>query len=506
MRQNNQESYADKLTKRLNKEIQNEKKENQIEIKNGFKKFLKVVLFVILFILLSFLVRWLELSLPPSFEYSNDFYLDKKTQTFDISLEKGNYRLGFYIGKQKLNLYEKSDGNYSLEYYCSNKLTREKKSLYNPKTKNILFDNFNRHKLAILDKFSIPNELPCNDVTLKITTQKNYSFLNRLQIENPITLYVRKSDDEARFETYLDEEKVKFDTKYPKDFDNVEMSNLNESNNTKKLLLEALSHQNLLDIKSILLESNLSINTELGEDKDGKKTKRTPLMYAAYFNDRQTLKYLITHGAKVDHEDYIKKTAIQYAIENNATQSVQYLLEQGIKIDDICYVHNYPEDNTKFTPLTFAVKNEYYELTKLLLEYGTKKIELDCKDIDITGRDGVMSNAFSRYTNSEKLELDENSPNPFMRPNRIRMYHYLYDMQYPVRFLKLFKKYDIKDEKTEKYLSSERLQKDYKKCQSGIYGGKCFYILEKDIKSEEYDIYQYFKAVGYSNRKEKNKE
>lgn len=471
------------------------------------KKSLKFFVLICLFILLSGLARWLELTLPPSFQYSDDFYLDKQVQKFDdISLSNGNYRLGFYIGKVNV-VGKKNDGDYMLEYRCDNKIARKVKNIHIKKGEEVYYDDSNWHTMIFIDEFNIPNDINCHKFHVEITTEKNFSLFDKLKIENPTTFYIRKSEYAAKFKQVMSQETKKFREKYPNDFHNVPIEPIEDSNATKQALLDALLKKDFERFQNLLSTNNLDVNVTLGEDDFRKQTQRTPLFYAAYSNDLDTVSYLLQHGASIHQKDFIHKTAFQYAIENNATQTVEYLLDNGADINDACYVFSYDKKRgvlagDRLTPLVFAIKHEYYDLFKILLEHGFRKIDLDCKGLDLGGRDSAFENAWKKV---ENIESKKGTNNAFARDPHEHIYSYLHNMQYPLRFLKLYKEYGLKDEKYEKHYTKEWFEKDYQECKTGIYGGRCKFINDENITFEEYDLFKFFELLGRRNRQENTK-
>ncbi|WP_457592169.1 ankyrin repeat domain-containing protein [Hydrogenimonas sp.] len=457
----------------------------------------------LLFVIASGVSYWLDFKLPPSFDYSSKFYLDKKEQTYEVSLKDGFYRLGFYIGQRDIRG-KKNDGEYLLQYYCNGKLAKKNKSFDEKIKKHIIHDSFNLHTLIVIDEFKIPNDLACNDFKVKIETIKNFSIFNELNISNRVILYIRDSHEVEEFSNHMENEMNIFRKKYPRDFEFVPVDYLNDKNLTKLSLMKALFKRDLKSFKHILTEHNLSVDIELGQDSEGVDTKRTPLVYASYFNDLPTVKYLLENGADINRQDFIKTTPLQYATKNNSVDVVKYLLKHGADKELACFIGESVTGYEKSTPLTYAIKHEYYELTKVLLENGFRKIDLDCKGIDNSGMDSPLNYIFT--PSNQKKPIEYSKDDPFAPETKVHIYDYLYQMDYPVRFLKLFKKYGLKDEKYEKDFTEEWFKKDFEECQTGhyIYSGRCNYILEHNITLEQYDIYKFFEIIGYENRNKKN--
>jgi hypothetical protein len=100
----------------------------------------------------------------------------------------------------------------------------------------------------------------------------------------------------------------------------------------------------------------------------------------------------------------------------------------------------------------------------------------------------------------------KNNLGQFKRDPNFHIYGSLYEMKYPVRFLRLYKKYGLKDEKYEQDHLKKWFEKDYKECTDTlIYGGRCIYIRDNNITLNEYDIYKFFEIIGYQNRQKTKK-
>lgn len=470
------------------------------------KIFLKTIGLIIFFVLLSGVLRWMKITLPPSFQYTSTFYLDKQTQRFDdISLSNGNYRLGFYIGKIDV-IGEKNDGDYSLKYYCDNHIVRQVNNIHIKNNEEVYYDNSDWHTMIFIDKFNLPNDISCNNFSLEITAEKSFSLFKKLNVDNPTTLYIKKSEYASQFEQILSQEQKTFSAKYPNDFINVPIEPVEDSNATKQALLDALLKKDFDNFQKLLIANNLDANVELGEDGYGKQRKRTPLFYAANRDDLPIVSYLLQHGADIHHKDFIQKTALQYAIESNAVQTVAYLLGNGADVKDACYVYSIDNRNgvyrgeARLTPLVFAAKYEYFDLFQTLLEHGFRKIDMDCSGLDVNGQGSAVVNAWKKM---EHIDSKKDSNNPSAQDTHQHIYHYLYDMQYPVRFLMLYKQYGLKDEKYEKLYTKEWFKRDYLECKTGLYGGRCMFINDENITLEEYDLFKFFELIGKINRKEK---
>jgi ankyrin repeat protein len=462
---------------------------------------------------LALIMLWLDIRIPPFYTYSDKFDLNKKVQKFNISLSKGHYRLGFAIGKQDL-IGKKNDGKYLFEYYCKNKLVRKtynigrkNDKIFHDAKKNdeVTYDAPGMYYLVILDELNMPDDIPCKNFKLKITTEENFSLFKDLNISNPVTFYVRKEGKYVvALEKNLKTTTNEFRKKYPRDFENSPIGIFYDDNATHIEMMKALSQKDLQKFKTILHKYDLNTSVKIGYDKYGKFTKRTPIIYAAYYNDLPTIKYLLSHGADINYQDYITKTPLQYAIENNSTTVVKYLLEHKADKKKACFVHEYKTGSrSRLTPLAFAIKNEYYELFKILLEHGFRDIDLNCKGIDMED-ESPFSIAIAK-TEGYAEKKGKNNLGQFKRDPNFHIYYYLYKMNYPVRFLRLYKKYGLRGDKG--YLLTQKgLDELYDGCKQGsLIGLRCRYIVDSNIEKNKFNQSAFFKAVGYANRQKTKK-
>lgn len=105
-----------------------------------------------------------------------------------------------------------------------------------------------------------------------------------------------------------------------------------EHNNTLGVLYKALKNKNFTRVQS-LLENDFSINVMMHGD-------RKPIHYAAYFNDTETLEYLIDNGVSIYQKDALGYTPTQYAIGHNSLDTLKLLISKGA---DIREIYNVPD-------------------------------------------------------------------------------------------------------------------------------------------------------------------
>ncbi|OBT89651.1 hypothetical protein VE02_01795 [Pseudogymnoascus sp. 03VT05] len=127
-------------------------------------------------------------------------------------------------------------------------------------------------------------------------------------------------------------------------------------NNKGSLLILSLISTNKEVIKMIL-----SRRSEL--DVPDKSKGRTPLLWAAYLGDEDTIKFLLFECTIVRNAtDFKDSTAIYLAARNGHELALKLLLENGI--GDI----NAPESEMGSTPLIVAAKNGHSNIVALLLQ------------------------------------------------------------------------------------------------------------------------------------------
>ena len=101
---------------------------------------------------------------------------------------------------------------------------------------------------------------------------------------------------------------------------------------------------------------------------------RTPLGYAAAFDNVRMLKLLLDADARIDYRDSFGSTALHWAAEKGSVESIKVLLAAKAPVDAI--------NKQGITPLMLAAGANKGEAVRVLLESGA-----DPKKQDYTGRD-----------------------------------------------------------------------------------------------------------------------
>lgn len=93
-----------------------------------------------------------------------------------------------------------------------------------------------------------------------------------------------------------------------------------EDNASLSPLFEALKDKNTSKVIQELTSKNLSADVRFFGQK-------TPMHYAAHYNDGKTMEALLNQGAFISAQDKAKKIPLQYAIENYNYEATKFLLE-----------------------------------------------------------------------------------------------------------------------------------------------------------------------------------
>ena len=131
----------------------------------------------------------------------------------------------------------------------------------------------------------------------------------------------------------------------------------------------AASHNDVEQVLALLLQGD--------QDADGVDSQgRTPLDYAASFNNPQMALVLLDHGAHVDGRDRAGDTALHWAAERGNLEVMRFLIARGATVD--------AANRQGTTPLIVAVQHVQPAAVRLLVEKGA-----DPHKQDFTGRDAL---------------------------------------------------------------------------------------------------------------------
>jgi ankyrin repeat protein len=130
----------------------------------------------------------------------------------------------------------------------------------------------------------------------------------------------------------------------------------------------AASHNDTAQVTEMLFKGN--------QDPDGIESagQRTPLEYAASFNNLAMAKLLLDHGAHVDARDPTGATALHWSAERGNLDFMRYLIDNKATLDIAT--------KQGITPLMLAAGQGQAGAARLLVQSGA-----DPKKQDYTGRD-----------------------------------------------------------------------------------------------------------------------
>jgi len=474
-------SYEERLTEKLNSNNKKNREKRRKKTKRNIGNILrKIGFFLVGLLILGLLKYYIQFSSPTFFYVKNIQKYTKANVNYifkNINFSNNNiYQIGFNYGKsefiKKNRMKLKNDANYTIEYYNQKKLLRVKH--YNKNYRHLTFSSQNNYYWTVLDQIKVPKDIRADELTIKLIVHKPFSFWDRLKETNQtVDFYIDKlsRDIVEIFEksnscpksNKIPIYKIKFE---PYDINRSKVPILKAlfAKNTQKVK-EIIEVDNGIDVHSLLENKNVDII------RDRRTKARTPIIYASYFNDIDTLQYLIAKGADLEYKDYISQNALGYAIYNNSIEAVKLLLKAGAKLDKVDYVATKTTQIQYITsPLTASVANNYYEMVKLLLENGAKN-KFPSNRINYSVRD---------------------------------IYSYIYYIDDYKRILTLLLDYNI---------SSPTLVKIYKKYIKETYYGCtkgdtldeiCTPITKRKLKEEDMDIYIYFE-ISYLSRIRRNK-
>ncbi|MFV0482040.1 MAG: ankyrin repeat domain-containing protein [Campylobacteraceae bacterium] len=378
---------------------------------NDSKKFknrnvIAIIIFISIFLALFyyFLFDPIPFIVKEKFDHKNS----NITQSFKINLQgKGDYLVGLYTAKNYELLHELKDGNYTIEYFYKDQLikaTKYEQNLSDEKDKKVSFENYSGNYILRLEQFGVPNDINYNDITIKITTNKQFSmFMTDANNKHKNYFVILKRGKEYYQVQNMFDDWMKEDAAKPDFKDTWDIKDIIEPNATKLLFVNALMNKDFETVKSMMENgSGIDVNTTFGLKgkfsivfrKTNVPTNRTAIFYSAFVDDTKTLQYLIDKGSDLYHLDIAKNYALNYAIENSSTDAIKLFVKAGMDIDknvDFVFAYKNPynrkmSSSAPLAPLTYAVSIGDYNLTKTLLELNvTRMVPLTFKPVGIRG-------------------------------------------------------------------------------------------------------------------------
>lgn len=308
--------------------------------------------------------------------FSSEYSYMKKVQITDqinINIEKsfseGCHAIGLYAQDgtffAPLHMPYQFEGEYELEFYHKDKLL----SSQTIDSKNALSHGQIRGGLnngatnVVLHVVQTPLK-GYNNLEIKLKSKKlDATFVNK-----EVYLYIEKHKGLCgkKRETWLNKRNNPIEKK--------------ETNTSLKSLFKALVTKDTNQVKT-LTENNISVDIQM-------VGKRKPIHYSAFYDDVQTLEYLISKNATLNEKDITGKTPLHYAVEHNSTKALEVLLDNGAKLDllDIVEDTYYPPVGVpvgrirrpvKEILIVFIVERNLVELMEILL----RKKYVDVSDL-----------------------------------------------------------------------------------------------------------------------------
>ncbi len=267
--------------------------------------------------------------------WSNGDVFDGKYH-FDISKNKLNYPL---------------NGEYKLSYYSGDKLIHSK-NITKDNLTTISMNGSSRSSKICFDRIKAPLKGKYNKLKVKLeiknlqgkfrtTSQNTYFFIEKVKC--PSSFWMHKAELRKKKSLFIDNK---------------------ETNTTLIPLYNALKDKNTAKVQE-LINNGISPQAKMLGD-------RKPIHYATFFNDENTLKYLISKRVDLNEKDTFRKTPLHYGIENNATKTVKLLLENGadlglvVRVDDYLKIVDW---NKQIAVITYVSASYLLEMTEILLKH-----------------------------------------------------------------------------------------------------------------------------------------
>ncbi|KAG4095964.1 ankyrin repeat-containing domain protein [Neocallimastix lanati (nom. inval.)] len=246
--------------------------------------------------------------------------------------------------------------------------------------------------LILKYKFATPNDETLNCMMHCVCKRKNIEFLKKL-IDKNVNVNCKEKDtlitplmDLCYYEKGLHRKgynQCLYDM-FSILFEAGAKINEKDANGKTALMYLLSTKKATVKLLKLLVQNGAKINDLSNEGF-------SPLFYACCGNNRYVIKYLLVSGANPDIVSKDGKTLFVYAAMNGCLHIVKYLMEMG-KIKDI----NCLDENLE-TPLFYAVKNKYIQLTEYLLENGA--------DVHYTNKNGEYPLIVACYERISKKKL-----------------------------------------------------------------------------------------------------
>jgi hypothetical protein len=182
-----------------------------------------------------------------------------------------------------------------------------------------------------------------------------------------------------------------------------------EADETLRDLRKYIENDDVKKVKEII-ENGTSINAQMSYG-------HTPLMFAAYHNSTDTMKYLLDNGADTEAKNAVDNRAILYAFGKKNTEAIKLLLEYNATLKENDKVYPFVKGGRGVRPfakafqlIEFLKKTVYSDGIEMYIKHGLDvnyvqcDIEDDLKRYCHTLADLVR---WYSYSKEEKIEVQK---------------------------------------------------------------------------------------------------
>ena len=131
-----------------------------------------------------------------------------------------------------------------------------------------------------------------------------------------------------------------------------------------------------------------ALELHLGSLNSLSRLESSPLHYAILGGNEETVRFLVSRGARVRASNMFNETPLHWACKEGNLSVVQFLLQQGAVPDSL--------DTEGNTPMHWAAEYDREKVILLLLEYGTHSSRLIENEDDHTPLQVAKENGSKR--------------------------------------------------------------------------------------------------------------
>lgn len=286
----------------------------------------------------------------------------RKSRLWDNYASDNPLLVSIFNGRDKIAEYLIESGA-DVNYICSN----EKSILYYLAEQGVI-----TYCERIIDKGADINFVTKDGKSvLQCTIESNFDSLTNMLLDKEDILVTKENIDTA----IMNINKKQYSNCYGylkkllEHNDNVDRQIYNSIFECQKLLNEEIKDENIYLVSgavAIFGQSNVLDEIIKNNNVD---IKRLYLLACRYGNI-DNVKYLLSKGVDINSANDIGKTAVEIAVENNQNEVVNYLLDSGVEVKG--------RKGTNYDDiLTYAVKNDNYDITKLLITDYNNNLNLN---------------------------------------------------------------------------------------------------------------------------------